>query len=767
MSNKSNRKNARSLADIKINDSSMEPFIDEDENQKQFDKYNEEKDFVELQEDYQKYLDTFEDEAQREAYEKHLSDEYADRRNIQVPLEKGSLSDTCEINYQGVLENFLGKTKKFRWKTNSGEIKKNSFLSTKASRWTIKIRTTFENESGIPISYIVSRTLIEDYEHHLKYNNVLEPSFIWHEKKYIFSFWVIYNCDKRELKNVAGKFEWKLFRSRVYGTRSYFSYKLLQKNVRNLETTVQTYNVKYFVEKFELDVWLRPTPLKHYRDPVATLSRDMMPSELTDYVVARSKKLQCSCDYFAVGTMSMLGSIIGHKLQVKSSYEDSYLISANFYSLMVGYSGSMKSAAMKAAYESLINLEATESKRFQDEVKNNKSREHTIKGFNAYAKKESVKHTKRLLEISDRKEFEYELENISSDLEDKLIHCEIKTQKIYSTSQVTLPALVKLLSENPNGFVILTDEINGLLEKTTKKDGQEYRSFLLEAYDGNKPFNKDTLTKGRVTIEKPIISIIGTIQPQVLEPYIAVLKRENTAGDGWYNRFLLTAYPDSSVFHFEGDIEANPKNVNYFNDLVCKIDELEQLNSNIKPFDSFIVPAKLAQSSLDKWSEQLALKIHDKGTSSLMVGVYAKSHEMTLKVALVFEVIDSFSSKEKNFNLSEVSDKNIKRAIKFVGYLHSHLSKVFDDKQSNYYNDARAIWEHIVNDKPNRYKDGFTARDVKQNIGKGLYRQNERVEIGLDVLAKHGYLKKSVRSEKDISKIGRKTYDWRINPYVF
>jgi len=462
----------------------------------------------------------------------------------------------------------------------------------------------------------------------------------------------------------------------------------------------------------------------------------------------------------------MLGSIIGHKLQVKSSYEDSYLISPNFYSLMVGYSGSMKSAAMKTAYEPLINLEAAENKRFQEEVKNNKSRDHTIKGFNAFAKKESNKKIKKLLEISNREEFEYQFENISSDLDDMLIPCEMKAQKIYSTSQVTLPALVKLLSENPNGFVILTDEINGLLEKTTKKDGQEYRSFLLEAYDGNKPFNKDTLNKGRVTIEKPLLSIVGTIQPQVLEPYIAVLKRENTAGDGWYNRFLLTAYPDSSVFHFEGDIDANPQSVNYFNDLVCKIDELEQLNSNIEPFDRFIVPAKLAQSSLDKWSEQLARKIHDKDTSSLMVGVYSKSHEMTLKVSLVFEVIDSFSREDQKFNLSEVSDKNIKRAIKFVSYLHSHLSKVFDDKQSNYYNDARAILDHIIKDEPNLYKDGFTARDVKQNIRGGLRRQNERVEVGLDLLIKHGYLKKSIRYEKDISKVGRRTYDWRVNPYV-
>ncbi len=110
-------------------------------------------------------------------------------------------------------------------------------------------------------------------------------------------------------------------------------------------------------------------------------------------------------------------------------------------------------------------------------------------------------------------------------------------------NDATIEKLGELLNENPNGLILVRDELSGWLSKLAKEEYQADRAFYLECFDGNGHYTYDRIGRGTIEIQYCTLSIIGGIQPSK----IATLVRDairGTSDDGLIQRFQLAIWPD-------------------------------------------------------------------------------------------------------------------------------------------------------------------------------------------------------------------------------
>jgi hypothetical protein len=135
-------------------------------------------------------------------------------------------------------------------------------------------------------------------------------------------------------------------------------------------------------------------------------------------------------------------------------------------------------------------------------------------------------------------------------------------RKRYLVQDATIEKLAVLLNENPNGFLVERDELAGWLLSLDKKGAETARPFFLECWNGSGRFGSNTISRGTIDIEYPILSIFGTTQPSVIGRYVieAVSGRK---ADGLLQRFQAVAYPDikplTKIIDEKPDIEAQRK----------------------------------------------------------------------------------------------------------------------------------------------------------------------------------------------------------------
>ncbi len=93
-------------------------------------------------------------------------------------------------------------------------------------------------------------------------------------------------------------------------------------------------------------------------------------------------------------------------------------------------------------------------------------------------------------------------------------------------NDATVEALGEKLNENPNGVLLLRDELYGWLAKMQQEEYASDRAFYLECFNGNGRYTYDRIGRGTVAVDHCILSIIGGIQPA----RIARLVRGTTKG---------------------------------------------------------------------------------------------------------------------------------------------------------------------------------------------------------------------------------------------
>lgn len=119
-------------------------------------------------------------------------------------------------------------------------------------------------------------------------------------------------------------------------------------------------------------------------------------------------------------------------------------------------------------------------------------------------------------------------------------------------SEVTGPALARLLAQNQQILLNATAEAGNLLDETAKATSP-LGQLLLKGFSGD-PVEIDRITREAVVMEEPCISVCWLCQPHRLDKFLA---NERLLEDGLLPRFLV-AHSNASMAQMYGDDDSVP-----------------------------------------------------------------------------------------------------------------------------------------------------------------------------------------------------------------
>ncbi len=395
--------------------------------------------------------------------------------------------------------------------------------------------------------------------------------------------------------------------------------------------------------------------------PVDKFNLDLLPSSLEPWAKDIQHRLQCPADYVGVSAMIGLAAAVGNKVTIQPKANDhSWTVVPNLWGLMIGEPSSMKSPAMGTALKPIYKIDT----RLRD-IK-------TGKGINAGFKKRLV------------------------------------------VRDATIEQVQVIQGDNPSGILYVQDEISALFRKFEQPSSND-RPYLLEAFNGDSSYSVDRVTRSSVFIEKNTLSLVGTIQPDVLQ---SIFLSKGSSNDGFMQRLQLAVWPDLPDQQYvdeEPDEEAARTAYETFLKLYQTDERTLCFSDNAQPI-------------FEDWFKQSMVIIPElsKEGQNDLVNHITKYRKLVPALALLIELAEDAAS-------TCVSEESTIKAVQWANYLVTHAKRIYGIK------DKTSIVAQKILDKKDQLKADFSPSEVTQNKWKGLT-STEDIREGIQLLAQHNIL---------------------------
>lgn len=275
--------------------------------------------------------------------------------------------------------------------------------------------------------------------------------------------------------------------------------------------------------------WLTPEPIGKKLMPVPSLADDMLPPPLNTFVNDAAGRMQASREYVAVALIVALGTVIGTGCAVRPKQKDNWTVTSNVWGMLVGQPASKKSPALTAGLGPVHHLDHLAQKDFEAE--------YSIFYVQQLTRQLKVKELERKQKKSSLTPEEItELARASRKAEEP-------APKRYYSNDATIEALGEILAVNPRGVLMVNDELSGWLQAMDKPGREGTRAAFLSAWNGLDPQRVDRIGRGNLHIPHFCISVLGGIQPDMIQTYLSEAQIENR-NDGLVQRLQLAVYPD-------------------------------------------------------------------------------------------------------------------------------------------------------------------------------------------------------------------------------
>lgn len=227
-----------------------------------------------------------------------------------------------------------------------------------------------------------------------------------------------------------------------------------------------------------------------------SLPLDGLCTNVQKIIKSFSDSYQCSTDIVLTGAFQVVGAAVGKKLIVSSKDYENYLC---LWIANVANSGSNKSAPIKALIKPLQMLDSENYKIY-------------------------------LSELQEWKKAEAENKNVPRPKFIQKIICDC-----------TPEARNQVLADCKDGVILYRDEIKGFLDDIGRYNKSGEVSGLLSIFDADN-FYINRKSDIPALIEKPFMSILGSIQPDVLRETFG---SSTLMGNGFNQRWLF-CYPEET-----------------------------------------------------------------------------------------------------------------------------------------------------------------------------------------------------------------------------
>jgi putative DNA primase/helicase len=455
-----------------------------------------------------------------------------------------------------------------------------------------------------------------------------------------------------------------------------------------------------------------PKPVRYELPPVPALEPEMMPTPFRGWLSDIADRVGCPIEFPAVGAMTALGIVVGHRVVIRPKRHDDWSVTPNLWGAIVGRPGVLKTPALKESIRPLKRLEA------EARV----SHAQAMKQFmiDLGVAQAQIKAAKKELEAAakDKKKSTGDLEAIAKSGASVQPPAEPAVRR-YTTSDATVEALGDLLKENPNGIAVVRDELTGWLRSLEKPAQGSAKSFYLEAWEGaGTSFQYDRIGRGHILIPNCVVVVLEGIQPGPLRSFLRLVAKGEEQDDGLISRFQLFVWPD---------IAGTWKNVDRWPDTTAKnkafevfrmLDGLDPMRSGAVSDDaggpSFFRFSNPAQDVFDSWRGCLEnKKLRTLDENPLIESHLAKYRKLMPALALEFHLTHIADGR----GTGPVSLESAELAVKWCDLLEAHARRIYSCVVEPDLESARVLAEKI---KDSALPSPFQVREVYRHGWTGL-----------------------------------------------
>ncbi len=405
-------------------------------------------------------------------------------------------------------------------------------------------------------------------------------------------------------------------------------------------------------------------------DVVSTFPISCFPSDVQRIVLALKDYLGFPIDYTSAAILVAFSSGIGNQVRIR--VKNGWIESATLYCALVGKPGSNKSHPMSFILQPFFD--------------------HDKRTYEAYIA--ALDEYEQVKEMSKKERLENGIEEMPKEPHwSQLI-----------VSDVTQESLCKVLSVNPHGVCLYSDELASWSKNFDRYNKGSEEQFWLSLFNNKLITTSRKMDKRPINIAHPFASVIGSIQLDVLQELLKGDKGKN----GFFDRILFF-YPkvlkktkwkteeiDQAIIEMWYMITGK---------LICKYVE----GSNDDAAFLLVSFSSEAKELLWKWQEQNTIYCNQMAQDSL-VGISCKMETYIIRFCLILLVMHNVC----NGDDSVVVGKTIvEKAIILVDYFTENARRVLH----------YASWENMDENQQELYDklpDVFATSEIKQ-MGKAMF----------------------------------------------
>jgi len=379
----------------------------------------------------------------------------------------------------------------------------------------------------------------------------------------------------------------------------------------------------------------REIPIINKNDLVFPI--EIFPAPIQSYILECKETLDSSIDYMGCSMLWLISVIVGNSIQIE--VKKGWTETATIWLAVVGKAGLGKTPSIHNIIKPLL-------------MANNKE----IKNY-----------------IKQSEKFEY-YDKLSA--KEKKDHEEIQrpTKSQFIANDITIEALVELHQENPNSVGVFKDELAGWFKDMNKyREGSDLE-FWLSTWSG-KAISLNRKTAKSAFVDKPLVSVLGGIQPSILNSFYTDDNKDN----GFMDRMLLS-YPDLEIEKWN-DKEMDYDTIQWYQDSIIAF--YETVKHKVVQFDSdgdiapktAIIPKESKAEWIRVFNEYTDIQNSDE-ENEYMKSMLPKQKSYLPRFALLLNTLDSFFDDTHTADAMKISKESILKAEKVSKYFIAMAKKI-------------------------------------------------------------------------------------------
>lgn len=358
---------------------------------------------------------------------------------------------------------------------------------------------------------------------------------------------------------------------------------------------------------------------------------DVFPDEIQQVITATNESLNFPIDFIGASILYAVSVAVGntHKIEVKTEWQESAVL----YLSIVGNAGTNKSHPVKFALKPIEQRDDLAYQQYQrerqeyDTILNLTKTERGQQGFDQ------------------------------------------PTEPAWQQSLVsdfTPEALTDVHKFNKRGVGVYADELASWFKNFNRYNKGSEEQFWLSVWSGA-PIRINRKTSEPIYIQKPFISVVGTIQPGVLDDLAS-----NRTENGFLDRILFVM-PDGLKKPYWNETVLDPVITENWQtiiksllDMPIKYDEENKIQPEILQFTPD------ADQYLREWQKDLTNKTNE-ANDEVLSGINAKIETYAIRLALILQLIQYACG---NDDKQAVGIDAVKGALKLTEYFKNTAIKV-------------------------------------------------------------------------------------------